>query len=160
MAGADLYIRGSTEFLSPAYYTSLGFAVPASLGVQLANPKLRPLVLVGDGAFQMTGMELSTLARFHLNPIVIVLNNRGYGTERPMQDGPFNDVLLWRYSRLPELLGTGHGFDVRTEDALDAALTSARALTDGFSILDVHLDPKDASPALQRLTASLAKGVQ
>src|SRR5439155_8370379 len=54
----DLYIRQRTEFLGPAYYASMGFAVPASIGVQLANPKLRPLVLVGDGAFQMTGMEL------------------------------------------------------------------------------------------------------
>jgi indolepyruvate decarboxylase len=160
LAGADLFIHGRTEFLSPAYYTSLGFAVPASLGVQLANPKLRPLVLVGDGAFQMTGMELSTVARFNLNPIVVVLNNRGYGTERPMQDGSFNDVLLWQYSRIPEVLGAGRGFDVGTEDQLDVALHAARAYTAGFSILDVHLDPRDSSPALQRLTASLAKRVR
>ncbi len=56
-AAADMTIHSETEFLAPAYYTSLGFAVPASLGVQLAKPDLRPLVLVGDGAFQMTGME-------------------------------------------------------------------------------------------------------
>ncbi len=160
LAGADLFIHGRTEFLSPAYYTSLGFAVPASLGVQLANPKLRPLVLVGDGAFQMTGMELATVARFQLNPIVVVLNNRGYGTERPMQDGPFNDVQLWQYSRLPEILGAGRGFDVHTEDDLDGALRAARTYTDGFSILDIHLDPKDCSPALQRMTASLGKRVR
>jgi len=60
---ADLTIRRRTEFLSPAYYTSMGFGVPAALGAQLANPALRPLVLVGDGAFQMTGMELSTVAQ-------------------------------------------------------------------------------------------------
>jgi len=159
-AGADLFIQSRTEFLSPAYYTSLGFAVPASLGVQLANPKLRPLVLVGDGAFQMTGMELSTAARFKLNPIVVVLNNRGYGTERPMQDGAFNDILLWRYSRLPELFGAGQGFDVQTEDQLDDALERARRNGDSFSILDVHVDPHDMSPALRRLTASLAKRVR
>ena len=159
-AGVDLFIQSRTEFLSPAYYTSLGFAVPASLGVQLANPELRPLVLVGDGAFQMTGMELSTVARFHLTPIVVVLNNRGYGTERPMQDGSFNDVQLWQFSRIPEILGAGKGFDVHTEDDLDAALRAACAYTDGFSILDVHLDPKDCSPALQRMTASLGKRVR
>ncbi|HXQ23236.1 MAG TPA: thiamine pyrophosphate-binding protein [Candidatus Acidoferrales bacterium] len=158
-AGVDLFIQSRTEFLSPAYYTSLGFAVPAGLGVQLANPQLRPLVLVGDGAFQMTGMELSTVARFQLNPIVVVLNNRGYGTERPMQDGSFNDVLLWRFSRIPEILGAGKGFDVHTEDELDAALHAARAYIDGFSILDVHLDPKDCSKALQRMTASLRKRI-
>ena len=160
LAGADLFIHGRTEFLSPAYYTSLGFAVPASLGVQLANPRLRPLVLVGDGAFQMTGMELSTVARFKLNPIVVVLNNRGYGTERPMQDGSFNDVQMWRYSQIPVVLGAGKGFDVKSEEQLDAALGAARDYTAGFSILDVHLDPHDRSPALQRLTASLAKRVK
>src|SRR5581483_10034682 len=88
----DLFIRHRTEFLGPAYYASMGFAVPAGIGAQLANPRLRPLVLVGDGAFQMTGLELSTAARYGLNPIVIVLNNFGYGTERQIQDGPYNDV--------------------------------------------------------------------
>jgi TPP-dependent 2-oxoacid decarboxylase len=160
LAGADLFIHGRTEFLSPAYYTSLGFAVPASIGVQLADPKLRPLVLVGDGAFQMTGMELATAVRFRLTPIVVVLNNYGYGTERPIQDGPFNDVLPWCYSRVPDVLGAGKGFDIHTEDQLDAALQAARDYTEGFSILDVHLDPHDCSPALQRLTASLAKRVK
>ncbi len=159
-SGADLVIHGSTEFISPAYYTSMGFAVPASLGVQLANKKLRPLVLVGDGAFQMTGMELSTLVRFHLNPIVIVLNNKGYGTERPMQDGSFNDILTWNYSRLPELLGAGKGFDVQTEDDLEKALETCRNYKESFCILDVHLDPTDSSPALKRLTEALAKKVR
>ena len=106
---ADLFIRERTEFISPAYYTSMGFAVPASIGAQLANPKLRPLVLVGDGAFQMTGMELATVARYGLNPVVVLLNNRGYGTERHMQDGPYNDVWPWQYHRLPEILGAGRG---------------------------------------------------
>ncbi|MFQ5665396.1 MAG: alpha-keto acid decarboxylase family protein [Candidatus Binatia bacterium] len=156
-AGVDLFIQSRTEFLSPAYYTSLGYAVPASIGAQLANPILRPLVLVGDGAFQMTGMELATAARFKLNPVVVVLNNRGYTTERPIQDGRFNDVQLWKYSCIPDVLGAGQGFDVRTEDQLDVALDAAREYTEGFSILDVHLDPKDRSPALQRLTASLKK---
>ena len=58
----------------------MGFAVPASIGAQLANPRRRPLVLVGDGAFQMTGLELGTAVRYHLNPVVLVLNNAGYGS--------------------------------------------------------------------------------
>jgi indolepyruvate decarboxylase len=159
LAGADLCIQTRTEFLSPAYYTSLGFAVPASLGAQLAKPRLRPLVLVGDGAFQMTGMELSTAARFRLNPIVVVLNNRGYGTERSIQDGSFNDVQNWRYARIPEVIGAGRGFEVDTEAELDEALRAAREDEERFSILDVRLDPADRSPALERLGASLAKRV-
>src|SRR5204862_2123229 len=133
---ADLFIRHRTEFLGPAYYASMGFAVPASIGVQLANPKLRPLVLVGDGAFQMTGMELATAARYGLNPVVVVLNNRGYGTERHMQDGPYNDVWPWHYSRLPEILGAGRGWVVETEEELDSALIQAARWTESFCLLD------------------------
>ncbi|MDQ3440008.1 MAG: thiamine pyrophosphate-binding protein, partial [Planctomycetota bacterium] len=67
------------EFIAPAYYLSMGFAVPASIGVAKANKTLRPVVLVGDGAFQMTGTELSTATRLGLKPIVLILNNEGYG---------------------------------------------------------------------------------
>jgi TPP-dependent 2-oxoacid decarboxylase len=154
---ADLFIHHRTEFLGPAYYASMGFAVPAGIGAHFANPNLRPLVLVGDGAFQMTGMELSTAVRFGLNPIVIVLNNRGYGTERHMQDGPYNDVLEWNYSRITDLFGAGKGFVADTEDQLDAALRAAQENTQSFSLIDLRLDPLDRSPALERLANRLAK---
>jgi len=159
-AAMDMTIHSDTQFLSPAYYASLGFAVPASLGAQMAKPELRPLVLVGDGAFQMSGMELATVARFGLNPVIVVLNNRGYGTERPMLDGSFNDIHLWQYSRIPEVLNAGKGFDVKTEDQLEEALQEAGKNTESFSILDVHLDPEDRSLALQRLTYALGKRVK
>jgi len=158
--GLDLVTHQRTEFLSPAYYLSMGFAVPASIGAQLGNPNLRPLVLVGDGAFQMTGLEVSTIARLGLNPIIVVLNNYGYATERPIQDGPFNDLQLWQYSLLPKIVGGGRGTTVRTEDELDTALEDARAYQEGFTIIDVQLDPHDSSLALQRLTQSLAKKVR
>ncbi|HWH70812.1 MAG TPA: thiamine pyrophosphate-dependent enzyme, partial [Candidatus Sulfotelmatobacter sp.] len=153
----DLFIRERTEFIGPAYYASMGFAVPAAIGAQLANPKSRPLVLVGDGAFQMTGMELATLARYHLNPVVVVLNNHGYGTERHMQDGPYNDLWPWHYSRLPEVLGAGRGWVVETEAELDRALSEAERWTESFCLLEVQLGQMDRSPALDRLASRLAK---
>lgn len=156
---ADLYIHRGTEFLGPAYYASMGFAVPAGIGVQLADPRTRPLVLVGDGAFQMTGMELSTALRYGLDPIVLVLNNRGYGTERPMQDGPYNDVQPWQYHRLPEVLGGGHGFLVRTEQELGAALAAGAKQRGAFSLIEVMLAQDDHSPALQRLTRRLGRKI-
>ncbi|HEU5117834.1 MAG TPA: thiamine pyrophosphate-binding protein, partial [Isosphaeraceae bacterium] len=73
----DLTMSRRTEYISPAYYTSMGFSVPAAVGAQFANRQSRPLVIVGDGAFQMTGTELSTVARHGLNPIVVVMNNNG-----------------------------------------------------------------------------------
>ena len=157
---ADLFIRHRTEFLGPAYYASMGFAVPAGIGAQMANPKLRPLILVGDGAFQMTGMELSTAVRYELNPIVIVLNNRGYGTERQMQDGPYNDVTAWQYHRLPEIFGAGRAYLVNTEKQLDEALMSAKYHTEAFSLIEVRLDQNDRSPALQRLAKRLGENLR
>jgi len=143
----DLTIHGQTDFLSPAYYLSMGFAVPAAMGAQLANPKLRPIVIVGDGAFQMTGMEVSTIVRFNLNPIIIVLNNKGYGTERPMLDGPFNDILPWNYSQIPDMIGGhGKGFVIETEDQLEESLSAVEKIySHELCILDVHLDIYDGS---------------
>lgn len=155
----DLKIHQRTDFISPAYYTSMGFAVPASVGAQMARPDQRVMVLVGDGAFQMTGMELSTSVRMGLNPIVIVINNHGYGTERQLQEGSFNDIGEWNYSQLPAVLGAGKGFVVRTEGELDAALKQAIAHTESFVILDVQLDKYDQSPALMRLAERLSRSV-
>ncbi len=154
---ADLSIYRHTEFVSPAYYTSMGFAIPAAVGVQVANSKLRPIVLVGDGAFQMTCLELSTALRHGFNPIVLVLNNKGYTTERFLQEGPFNDILNWNYHRMPDLLGSGWGFEVHTEGDLDKALQAAMANQDSFSLLNIHLDSMDISPALERLAERLSK---
>jgi indolepyruvate decarboxylase len=153
---ADLVIHRRTEFLSPAYYTSMGFAIPAAVGVQVRNPRLRPVVFVGDGAFQMTGQELSTVVRCGLNPIVLVLNNKGYTTERFIKDGPYNDIHDWAYHLWPEMLRAGWGCEVRTEGDLETALLAARKNTGSFSILNVHLDPLDRSDALGRLTKRLA----
>jgi TPP-dependent 2-oxoacid decarboxylase len=156
---ADLFIHRRTEFLGPAYYASMGFAVPAAIGAQLANPALRPLVIVGDGAFQMTGMEIATAVRHNLNPIIVVLNNAGYGTERQIHNGPYNDILAWEYSRIPEVLGSGRGFVAGTEDQLDEALRAAKAESDQFCVIDVRLDPMDRSPALERLAERLSKKI-
>lgn len=158
-ASSDLTIHKQTEFLSPAYYTSMGFAIPASVGVQAANRKLRPVVLVGDGAFQMTCLELSTAAKQGFNPLVIVLNNKGYTTERFLLEGPFNDILNWEYHRLPDLLGAGWGFEVHTVGELHQSVKAGLAKTDGFSLLNVHLKPDDTSPALRRLAERMSKQV-
>lgn len=155
----DLTSPNSTSFLSPAFYLSMGFAVPASIGAQLANSNFRSIVLVGDGAFQMTGMEVSTIAKLNLNPIIIILNNFGYRTERAILDGPFNDLQMWNYSKIPSVLGKGKGFVVETEEQFTHFLAVAKNSTNDFCLLDVHLDPSDASSALKRLSKELKKKV-
>jgi len=146
------------QFLCPIYYSSLGFSVPAAIGAKAARPDLRPLVIVGDGAFQMTGMEISTAARYLMDPIVIILNNSGFGTERPMIDGPFNDVSLWRYHRIPDILESGRGYLVQTEDEFVQALKESMSSKD-LSIIEVVLEKTDITPQLRRICEELAKGV-
>ncbi|MGD8591399.1 MAG: thiamine pyrophosphate-binding protein [Gammaproteobacteria bacterium] len=158
-ASVDLRVHERTQFLASAYYTSMGFAVPAALGAQIAFSERRALVLVGDGAFQMTGTEVSTIARLGLNPIVIVFNNAGYGTERHILEGPFNDIAAWRFDRLSEVFGPLEGYDVQTEEQFEYAFTQALGLTDRPAILNVHLSPNDPSPAMQRLAEHLKNKV-
>lgn len=158
--GAGLTIHRRTEFLSPAYYTSMGFAVPAALGVQIRNSRLRPIVFVGDGAFQMTGQELSTIARHDLNPIIFVLNNKGYTTERFIHEGNYNDIHEWAYHLFPQIFREGWGCEVRTEEDLEKALARAKENKKSFSIINVHLDPMDCSEALQRLGKRLGKRIK
>jgi indolepyruvate decarboxylase len=160
-AATELTIRQRTEFISPAYYTSMGFSVPAAVGAQTARPDLRPIVIVGDGAFQMTGMELSTIVRQGYNAIVIVLDNRGYGTERLLHPGDFrfNEIHPWNYHKLPDVLGGGVGYEVRTEGEFDQALKAAWADRSQMSLIQVHLPIDDRSKALDRLAERLSKRV-
>ncbi len=156
-ASVDLRVHRRFEFLSPAYYTSMGFAVPAAVGAGFADPSLRPIVLVGDGAFQMTGSELATSVRYGQAPVVIVLNNHGYSTEREILEGPFNDIHEWRYERICDLLGGGLGTRVATHGDFVQALAKALADRSQPHVLNVLLDPADRSPAMSRLARRLAR---
>ena len=139
----------------------MAFAVPASLEAQLANPSLRPIVIVEDGAFQMTGMEISTIARYNLNPIIIVLNNKGYSTELQLLDGSFNEVLLWNYSLLPNIIGHGKGVLTETEGHLDEALNEMKKKhAQKIPILDVRIESDDNSNALQKLAKNMCKNIK
>jgi indolepyruvate decarboxylase len=157
----DLTTRGKTEFISPAYYTSMGFAVPAALGVHVARADARVVSIVGDGAFQMTGMEFANLVRYKFPSIVIVLDNQGYGTERLLHPGDwkFNDVQPWNYHRLPDLVGGGKGYLIRTEAEFDQALTAAWQERTQPSILQVIIDQQDCSRSLRRLTERMSKTI-
>jgi indolepyruvate decarboxylase len=157
-AATELVSRERTEFVSPAYYTSMGFAIPAALGAEVARRRGRTVAIVGDGAFQMTGMELSTIVRHGFATIVIVLDNKGYGTERVLHSGKhaYNDIHPWAYHRIPDVLGGGTGYEVRTEGEFDAAVRSAWADTAGMSLIQAHIPEDDCSRPLKRLAEKLS----
>ena len=154
---ADLTIHGHNNFLSPAFYTSMGSAIPGALGVQTATGN-RPIVIVGDGAFQMSCTELSTIVRRKLNPIVFVLNNDGYTTERFLMDGGFNDLHQWEYQHVCAMIRGGKGWSVTTEEELEQAVKAALESKE-LSIINVKVERKDISVGLRRMTEALAKRI-
>ena len=160
-AATELQMHDRTDFISPAYYTSMGFSVPATLGAQVARPDDRVIAICGDGAFQMTGMELSTIVRHGFSPIIIVLDNHGYGTERMLHAGDwkYNEIHGWNYHKLPTVLGGGTGYEISTEGEFDAALTKAWSDRSGMSLLHVYLNVSDSSKPLQRLADRMSERV-
>jgi indolepyruvate decarboxylase len=144
------------EFIAPAYYLSMGFAVPAGIGVCAAAPGLRPFVLVGDGAFQMTGTEVSTAVRLNLNPIIFILNNDGYGTMRKIRDGQFNVITRWNYGKICELVGGGETSVAATKGQLDGAIRSAMG-SKTVHVIDVRIPRDDMSPQLTSMSSELAR---
>jgi TPP-dependent 2-oxoacid decarboxylase len=144
------------QFIAPAYYMSMGFAVPASIGVALAAKKLRPFVVVGDGAFQMTGTEVSTAVRLGLNPIIFVLNNDGYGTMRRIHEGKFNTITQWNYRKICELVGGGAALAVSTKGELDEAIGWAQESGE-LAVIEVKIPRDDISPQLARIGLEVAK---
>lgn len=160
-AASELVVHQSTEFISPAYYTSMGFSVPAALGACVARPDKRVLVVCGDGAFQMTGTELSTLVRHQFNPIVIVLDNHGYGTERVLQPDSwaYNEIHPWAYHQLPLIYGGGQGYLVETERQFSEALERAWRDTSQLQLIQVKLAEGDASRTLTQLANRLGQRI-
>ena len=114
-SAAEMLMPEGATFLGQSFYASIGYTVSAALGVGMAAPDRRVVLFVGDGAFQVTGQELSTIIRNKLKPIVFLLNNDGYTTERIICDRPYNDLQPWKYHKLVEVFGGGVGIDVRTE---------------------------------------------
>lgn len=159
-AAADLVMHHDVGFIGQAFYLSIGYALPATLGASLADATRQPLAFIGDGAFQMTAQELSTLIRRRSSAIILLMNNDGYTTERVIHDGPYNDIGRWAYHKLPEVMGGGWGVRVATEDELEAALARARAENaagdGGPALIEVVLARDDTTEALKRLGAALS----
>jgi len=159
-ASADLHLPESNDFLTSGYWASLGFALPAAVGAWGARPDHRPVVLLGDGSFLMSAVELATLARYHIPALIIVLDNAGYGTERPMLDGAFNDVHQIDHVGFARSMGFREAVRVSTEDELWNALQRLAPARDSPVLISVKLPQNDCSDALSRLTEALGKRVK
>jgi indolepyruvate decarboxylase len=137
-------------FVAAGYYSSMGFAVPAALGAGLAEPSRRPFVIVGDGAFQMTGTELATHVDLGLRPIVLLLNNGGYGMleaiDRPRH---YFNRRPWDYLALARSLGA-EAERVASPEELAAALNRADEAP-GAYLIEAFTAKEDLSPVMSRI---------
>jgi indolepyruvate decarboxylase len=143
----------NTALAAPGYYAGMGFGVPGGIGVAAATGE-RPLILVGDGAFQMTGWELGNCRRYGLDPIVVLFNNRSWEMLRVFQpESRFNDLDDWNFAAIAPALG-GHGERVATRRELIDALERAVARRGRFSLVEVMLPRGVTSRTLARFVAA------
>ncbi|HEY0202627.1 MAG TPA: indolepyruvate/phenylpyruvate decarboxylase [Acetobacteraceae bacterium] len=141
-----------TNLVAPGYYAGMGYGVPAGLGACVAAGA-RPLILVGDGAFQMTGFELGNCRRYGWDPIVVVFNNASWEMLRVFQpESAFNNLDDWRFAELAGPLG-GDGVRVSTRRELAAALARAQATRGRFQLIEVMLPRGQTSDTLARFVA-------
>jgi indolepyruvate decarboxylase len=129
---------------------SIGYSVGALLGALTAAPDRRHLLFVGDGSFQETAQELSTILRHDYKPVIFLINNGGYTIERGYlgKAAPYNDVATWAYADLPKVLRpdtAARSFVVRTAADLEKALS---APNDQMIFIESIMDPHDAPAAV------------
>jgi indolepyruvate decarboxylase len=145
-----------TALVAPGYYGTMGYGVPAGLGLQAACGE-RPLVLVGDGAFQMTGWELGNCRRYGWDPLVLVFNNASWEMLRTFQpESSFNSLDRWDFAGMAAGMG-GDGIRVDTRSQLKAALETARGRRGRFQLLDITLPRGALSTTLARFVAGVRR---
>ena len=155
-SAAEMLMPKGATFIGQTFYGSIGYTVGATLGAAVAAPDRQTVLFVGDGSFQVTCQDLSTMIRNRLKPVIFLINNEGYTIERVISDRSYNDIQPWHYHKLVDVFGGGLGLDVRTEGELGAALDQA-AKTDGLVFIEIHTGRLDCPESLRCAGRSMAK---
>jgi indolepyruvate decarboxylase len=155
-SAAEMLMPEGATFIGQTFYGSIGYTIGATLGAGMAAPDRQVVLFVGDGSFQVTGQDLSTMIRNHLKPVIFLINNDGYTIERVISDRPYNDLQPWKYHKLVEVFGGGLGLDVRTEGELEEALAKA-ATADDLVFIEIHTGRLDCPESLRSAGQSMAK---
>lgn len=150
-------------FIGQPLWASIGYTLPATLGAAIGAPDRRPVLLIGDGAAQLTIQELGTMLRHRLGAIVVVVSNDGYTTERAIHGATkgYNDIAPWRWTELPSALGAApeaaHGVRAETAAQLADALAEARANPDRLTLIEAVTGPLDVPPLLLAVAQAAAR---
>ncbi|MGL5385753.1 MAG: alpha-keto acid decarboxylase family protein [Serratia sp. (in: enterobacteria)] len=144
---------GGITVVNQPIWGSIGYTLPALLGTMMAAPQRRQLLFIGDGSFQLTAQELSTLLRHEQKPIVFLINNDGYTIERYIlgESSSYNDINMWDYAKLPAVLSPqtpAFCATVATGQQLEMALEQA-SRQDRLAFIEVKLPMMDSPPAMK-----------
>ncbi|WP_372572363.1 thiamine pyrophosphate-binding protein [Ruegeria jejuensis] len=158
--GMDVALPDGARFEIQMQYGSIGWSVGATLGYALGKSGGRLISCIGDGSFQLTAQEISTMIRYDANPIIFLINNGGYTIEVEIHDGPYNTIKNWDYSRLIEVFSAGEGkawgTRATTEGELDEAVAEAQS-RDGLCFIEVAIDRDDCNVNLLRWGNQVAR---
>jgi len=157
---ADHRLPRGVTFIGQPLWGSIGYTLPAALGASVAHPDRRTVLLIGDGAAQLTVQELGTFSREGLSPVIVVVNNDGYTVERAIhgETAPYNDIASWQWTRLPGVLGVANhlAFRAETYGELDEALTAAAEHKDRMVFVEVVLPRLEIPPLLSQLVGPMS----
>ena len=147
-----MMLGGGVRVEAQVLWGSIGWATPAALGIALADPSRRTVLITGEGSHQLTANEVGSMGRFGANIVVFVLNNDGYLIERALEENPdwtYNDLSPWHYSELPRALGCANWFTARvgTLGELDASMKTAGESKSG-AYIEIVGGRMDMPPAL------------
>lgn len=157
-SAAEVLMPKNTMFIGQTFYGSIGYTVGACLGACIANKDACVFLFVGDGSFQVTGQELSTMIRYNCHPIIVLVNNDGYTIERLIVDRPYNDLQMWKYSELTSVFGGGRPYKAKTEGELEGALSEINnEIGKSLIFLEVFLDRWDCNDALKKSADLMAR---
>jgi TPP-dependent 2-oxoacid decarboxylase len=139
----------------------IGWSVPAAFGNAVGAPTRRPVVMVGDGSFQMTAQEVLQMIRHNLPVLLFLINNRGYTIEVEIHDGPYNNIKNWDSAGLIEVFnaggGHGKGNRVTTAGELAEVVKKAAANTGGPTLIECVIDRDDRTRELISWATQVAK---
>jgi alpha-keto-acid decarboxylase len=144
-------------FIGQPLWGSIGYTLPATLGAGLAERDRRPVLLIGDGAAQLTVQELGVFSREGLSPVIVVVNNDGYTIERMIhgKTAPYNDIVPWRWADIPTALGVTHHlfFRAETYGQLDNAFVAAAEHRNQMVLIEAVVPRLDIPDLLTELVA-------
>ncbi|XP_010279075.1 PREDICTED: pyruvate decarboxylase 1-like [Nelumbo nucifera] len=148
-----LHLPENCKYEFQMLYASIGWSVGATLGYAQAAEDKRVIACIGDGSFQVTAQDISTMIRCGQRNIIFLINNGGYTIEVEIHDGPYNIIKNWDYTRFVDAIHNGEGkcwtAKVKTEDELTAAIaTATRDKQDSLCFIEIFVHRDDTSKEL------------